>query len=183
MNGLLLTVLAAVPVLLIRIMLARNLPKPQMPLWVRIVLLAVFLFGSFLTFSSTNQLVELLKRSYWRVADATVISSKVVEAGSVRPQVSYSYEAEGQPYVDSSYLQSPGFGNRARQYDVAAKLSRQYEAGRKISIYYDPNDAAHSVIITAPSWDSYVRVGVGLTILMVSLFFGLLPRPKKNEND
>ena len=181
MNGLLLTALAAVLILLIRIIAAKNLPKPQLPLWARIVLLTVFLFGSLLTFYSTNQLVEKLKRNYWTVAEATVISSKVVETGSVRPQVSYSYEVEGVSYVDSSYLQAPGFGNRARQYDVAVKLSKQYEAGRKISIHYDPGNAGRSVILSTPSWDSYVRVGVGLTILMVSLFFGSLPRPGKTK--
>lgn len=146
---------------------------PEQKFTMKSVLLFLFLFlsGSIIIVYSSSELIEANKRKTWDTAVARVLESSVVETGSIRPLVKYTYKIESKTFVDSSYLHAPGFGNRARQYDVAMKLSRKYPKGRLISVYYNPQDNAESVIILTPLWDTYVRIGAGGVLLIISLIY------------
>ena len=137
-----------------------------------------------MTVYSSSELIKEYKRKTWDTAIATVLESSVVETGSMRPMVKYSYQVGNKTYVGSSGLQAPGFGNKARQYDVAMKLSRKYPKGRLISVHYNPLNNAESVIIITPHWDTFTRIAAGAVLLIISLFylFYSVHRSRKNIN-
>ena len=136
-----------------------------------LIFLILFLSGSIITVYSSSQLIEANKRKTWDTAIATVLESRIVETGSIRPMVKYSYEVGDRTYAGSSGLQAPGFGNKARQYDVAMKLSRKYPKGKLISVYYNPINNSESVIIITPHWDTFTRIAAGVVLLIISLFY------------
>ena len=149
-----------------------------------LIFLILFLSGSIITVYSSSQLIEANKRKTWDTAIATVLESSIVETGSIRPMVKYSYEVGDRTYAGSSGLQAPGFGNKARQYDVAMKLSRKYPKGKLISVYYNPINNSESVIIITPHWDTFTRIAAGVVLLIASLFylFYSVSRSRKNIN-
>ena len=100
----------------------------------------------------------------------------------MRPMVKYSYEVGDKTYKGSSNLQAPGFGNKARQYDVAMKLSRKYPKGKLISVYYNPLNNSESVIIITPHWDTYTRIAAGVVLLIASLFYLFYSVGKRRKN-
>lgn len=160
------------------------IPKQRFTTRSILIFLILFLSGSILTVYSTSELIEANKRKTWDTVIATVLESSVVETGSMRPMVKYSYEVDNKTYVDSSDLQAPGFGNKARQYDVAIKLSRKYPKGKLISVHYNPLNNSESVIIITPHWDTYTRIAAGAVLFIISLFylFYSVRRRRKNIN-
>ena len=162
----------------------KNIPKQRFTAKSILIFLILFLSGSFITVYSSLELIEANKRKTWDIAVATVLESSVVETGSMRPMVKYSYEIGNKTYAGSSNLQAPGFGNKARQYDVAMKLSRKYPKGKIISIHYNPLNNSESVIIITPHWDTYTRIAAGVVLLLISLFylFYSVRRRRKNIN-
>ncbi len=161
-----------------------NIPKQSFTAKSMLIFLTLFLSGSIITVYSSSELIEANKRKSWDTTVATVLESSVVETGSMRPMVKYSYEVENITYVGSSDLQAPGFGNKSRQYDVAMKLSRKYPKGKLISVYYNPLNNSESVIIITPHWDTYTRIAAGVVLLIISLFylFYSVRRRRKNIN-
>lgn len=161
-----------------------NIPKQSFTAKSMLIFLTLFLLGSIITVYSSSELIEANKRKSWDTTVATVLESSVVETGSMRPMVKYSYEVENITYVGSSDLQAPGFGNKSRQYDVAMKLSRKYPKGKLISVYYNPLNNSESVIIITPLWDTYTRIAAGAVLLIISLFYLLysVRRRRKNIN-
>lgn len=161
-----------------------NIPKQSFTAKSMLIFLTLFLLGSIITVYSSSELIEANKRKSWDTTVATVLESSIVETGSMRPMVKYSYEVENITYVGSSDLQAPGFGNKSRQYDVAMKLSRKYPKGKLISVYYNPLNNSESVIIITPLWDTYTRIAAGAVLLIISLFYLLysVRRRRKNIN-
>lgn len=161
-----------------------NISKQSFTAKSMLIFLTLFLLGSIITVYSSSELIEANKRKSWDTTVATVLESSVVETGSMRPMVKYSYEVENITYVGSSDLQAPGFGNKSRQYDVAMKLSRKYPKGKLISVYYNPLNNSESVIIITPLWDTYTRIAAGAVLLIISLFYLLysVRRRRKNIN-
>ena len=147
-----------------------------------LIFLILFLSGSIITVYSSSQLIEANKRKTWDTAIGTVLESSIVETGSIRPMVKYSYEVGDRTYAGSSGLQAPGFGNKARQYDVAMKLSRKYPKGKLISVYYNPLNNSESVIIITPHWDTYTRIAAGVILLIASLFYLFYAFGKRRKN-
>ena len=149
-----------------------------------LIFLILFLSGSILTAYSSRELIKANKRKTWNTAVATVLESSVVETGSMRPMVKYSYKVDDNAYVGSSDLQAPGFGNKARQYDVAMKLSRKYPKGKLISVHYNPLNYSESVIIITPHWDTYTKIAAGAVLIIISLFylFYFVRRRKKYQS-
>lgn len=159
-----------------------NIPKQSFTAKSMLIFLTLFLLGSIITVYSSSELIEANKRKSWDTTVATVLESSVVETGSMRPMVKYSYEVENINYVGSSDLQAPGFGNKSRQYDVAMKLSRKYPKGKLISVYYNPLNNSESVIIITPLWDTYTRIAAGVVLLFISLFYLLYSVRLRRKN-
>ena len=147
-----------------------------------LIFLVLFLSGTVITVYSSSQLIAANKRKTWDIANATVLESSIVETGSMRPMVKYSYEVGNKTYTGSSDLQAPGFGNKARQYDVARKLSRKYPKGKNISIRYNPLNNSESVIIITPHWDTYTRIAAGIVLLSISLFYLIYSVRQRRKN-
>ena len=147
-----------------------------------LIFLILFLSGTVITVYSSSQLIAANKRKTWDITNATVLESSIVETGSMRPMVKYSYEVGDKTYKGSSNLQAPGFGNKARQYDVAMKLSRKYPKDKLISVYYNPLNNSESVIIITPHWDTYTRIAAGAVLLIASLFYLFYSVGKRRKN-
>ena len=160
----------------------KSISKQRFAAWSIVIFLILFLLGTVITVYSSSQLIAANKRKTWDIANGTVLESSIVETGSMRPMVIYSYEVGDKTYTGSSGLQAPGFGNKAKQYEVAMKLSRKYPIGKLISVYYNPLNNSESVIIITPHWDTYTRIAAGVTLLIASLFYLFYSVGKRRKN-
>lgn len=165
--------------LTLRVLAGRFMPRPGRPLWIVILLILTILAGAFLTVNSSASLKKSNARRNWNIAEGRVINSKIEVEGIYMPMVVYAYEVNGRAYVDTTNLQVPGFGNSAKQYQVAQELVNEYPVGKVIQVHYNPDKVTESVLITRPQWNVYGKLGLGVTLFGVGLFFLLLPFPRK----
>ena len=156
------------------------MPRLNRPVWAITVLSLLVLFGVYLTVQSTSKLNELLARQNWSIAEGKIIKSEIIIRGVALPMVIYSFKANGRAYIDTTNLQVPGFGNKAKQYQVAQELVDKYSTGNSITVHYNPDDATESLIIIHPQWNVFGKIGLGVVLFGVALFFLLLPLPIKS---
>ena len=177
MSGWIILVVSLLCVLTLRAMAAKYLPRPQKPYWINLILIVLFVAGGLLTLNSMVNLGRAIHRKDWPVAKGRVMKSEAILVGVIRPMIIYTYEADGRTYVDTTDLQIPGFGNKSKQLEVAQALVQEFPSGREIQVHYDPADYSNSVILTTPPWHIYGKIGLGVTLFTVALFFLVLPRP------
>lgn len=131
-----------------------------------------------MTIKSGSNLSDAWQRKEWPIAPGRIIKAVADTSGTIRPMVFYTYEISGRVYIDSTDLQAPGFGNRAKQYEVAEELVRLYPVGKEIAVHYNLIELPNSVLITDPSWRIYAQLGLGVILFAGALFFLILPRRK-----
>jgi len=178
MLGWTLLIIAFLFVLTLRAIAGNKLPRPNVPVWMPIVLIIVLLLGGYLTVDSSWKLKNALSRKDWPVAKGRVIKSEPIVQGIIRPMVIYAFEVNGRAYVDTSDLQVPGFGNKNKQYEVAHTLVEEYPTGKEVLVHYDSTDFSNSVLIVTPPWNVFGKVSLGVILFSVGLFFLVLPRPR-----
>ena len=135
--------------------------------------------GLYLCYSDSMVLSSHIKRTKFPHTTGIVIKSDIV--GSERayhPEIIYQYTVGSVIYTDSSNLNSPMFGNKRKQYDVAKVTTEEYPVGKKLEVLYNPNDPSDSDLHIAPAWNVYGQIGFGMTLIILSLFGLLLPRKK-----
>lgn len=177
MFGWTLLIIALLFVLTLRGILSKSLPRPNRPTWSMIVLAVLFLAGGVLTIVASKNLAKDSSRKNWPVANGRVVKSEAVVSGLIRPMVIYAYQVDQSAYVDTTDLQVPGFGNKAKQFEVAHTMVLEYPVGKEVQVHYNPDDITNSVLIVTPRWNTYGQIGLGLVIFTVSFFFLILPRP------
>lgn len=178
MMGWILLFVAFLFVVTLRAVAGKFLPHPRIPIWMRLVLFSILISGALLTIHSISNLSDAWQRKEWPITPGRIIKAVADTSGTIRPMVFYTYEISGRAYIDSTDLQAPGFGNRAKQYEVAEELVRLYPVGKEIAVHYDPDESSNSVLITNPSWRIYGQLGLGVILFAGALFFLILPRPK-----
>ena len=120
------------------------------------------------------ELVQALSSSRWSQTEGLVLVSDLQRTRDgdggymYRPEVSYSYQAGGADFVGTR----PKFGARISLSwsGPAARTTRKYPVGSRVTVWYDPADPQESVLetgVTALAWLSlaagsiFLALGIG----------------------
>ncbi len=118
----------------------------------------------------------------WPTVDGRVISSTVRtkqgtsgDRARFYPVVVYEYAIEGEPFRSDRV----SFDTQTMDHASAANIARQYEAGREITVFYNPDTPAESVLDPGASGNSWLGIAVGVVFVVVAgamLIVRLLPQ-------
>jgi hypothetical protein len=135
--------------------------------------LGIFLaIGAGLSFWGWNILQNARASASWPTAQGVILSSEVTlstdadGSDSYSPEVTYRYLA-----LDSSYQNRTikfgenSYGNRRKAQDIAAR----YPVGKSVTVYFDPESPARSVLEPGVSGGSYLVLGIGLFFMVLAL--------------
>ena len=148
--------------------------KPVMTL----VAIVLSLVGIVLSIISWNAVTAEWTTRHWPQTTAVVTSSTVVGQRAFHPDIEYRYTVDDSVYAGVTDLHVPAFGGKRKRFDVAEKEAALYKAGDSIMVHYNPQNPSESLIHIGPTYDSYLQLALGLTLLMGGVF--LLPLiPKK----
>lgn len=97
----------------------------------------------------------------WPTAEARIISSQIAGVRAFHPDIKYEYQVQGVTYVDSTDMKMPEFENKRSRHTTAEKIVGQYSAGTVMTIHYDPENPAVSIVRTSASYSAYLILTVG----------------------
>ncbi len=132
--------------------------------------LVIAAFGVVLAVIEIDSVIEWQRITAWPTVDGVVIESAVAGQRAIHPRVVYEYAVAGVTYVSESDLQAPMFGGKRKKYDVAKELVAEYPVGRAVTVHYDPDSAACSVLIAEVPWNVYGKLGLGITLCLLGTY-------------
>lgn len=135
--------------------------------------------GMFLTVTQSLVLQEHIESSSNPTVKGIVIKSEIAgNEQAYRPEITYEYTIDSITYTITTSLNSPMFGNKRKQYDVARVTTNEYRVGRELDVLYDPTNPSEGSLPIALAWNVYGQIGFGAFLIMLSLFGLLMPRKK-----
>ena len=127
-------------------------------------------FGVYLLWTGTAQIVNSIRSRTWPSAPGEVLSSRVEVSPSYQQssstsrnrahytaKVRYAYMVNGRRFTNDVITwrdQSTG-GSEAEQ------LVGRYPAGRKVSVFYDPDNPTTAVLEQRFAWSAFLRLAFG----------------------
>ena len=135
--------------------------------------LGIFLFiGIGLTYWGWNILQNARASASWPTADGVITKSIVTQStdsdgvDSYSPEVTYSYKVNNTKYFNNTIkFGENSYGNRRK----AAEIAGNYNIGRKVTVYYDPEKPDRSVLEPGVSAGSYIVIGIGVFFILITL--------------
>ena len=138
--------------------------------------LAAFIFlvvGAGLSFWGWNILQNAKASTSWPTAQGQIIKSEVTRSrdgeghDSYSPEVTYTYLAKKRAY--KSYAIKFG-ENSYDNKSMSEKIAAAYPVGKKVSVYYNPEDPDNSVLEQGVTIGSYIVLGIGVLFVAIGLF-------------
>jgi hypothetical protein len=112
------------------------------------------------------------KSAAWPSVDGKIVSSKVEKArkgNRVELNVEYGYLVKGEAFKGSRIMWGLGWTNDRELID---KLSAYCVSGATVSVYYDPDDPARSVLFKGVCFNSnFDMAGIVITVALAISFF------------
>lgn len=102
-----------------------------------------------------------------------VLSSEVIGRHAYRPQIVYTYSIDGENYVDTVILETPGFGGKLNRLEVAESTIHEYRAGSQVVVYYNPNRPSDSHLFTGVDYGSILQIGFGSLLVIGSIIVNI----------
>ncbi len=135
--------------------------------------------GSYLIiFQSTVLLTHIESMEFPSVVGVVVKSEIVGSERAFRPSVTYEYQIDSVKYSKTTSMQSPMFGNKRKQHDVARVTTELYHVGKEVEVLYNPDDPSEANLPHSLAWNVYGQIGFGAVLLMISIVGLLFPRKK-----
>lgn len=176
-NGFIITACALLAGFLLGLLLPRFFDVPRIPDWLRWGFVVILLIGGWLTISQSIHLKSYEQYKEWGIIQGKVTTAKVSDnASAYRPLISYVYLVDGERYTGSSDMDVPGFGDKARMYNVADETVKQYAPGSIVPVYYNPTNPSESRLRVTPTWDVFAQIGFGGFLVICAAFGALLPK-------
>ncbi len=174
-------IVVAIPIILtlvVRFLIVRNKAYKINNL-LFVVCLILLPIGMFMTVTQTNELSQHLDRQSYPFVNGIVVQSEIVgNEDAYRPEVTYKYIVDTVTYSITTTLNSPMFGNKRKQYDVANVTTQEYPVGRQLKVLYDPANPSDGSLPIALAWNVYGQIGFGAFLIALGLFGLLMPRKK-----
>ncbi len=144
-----------------------------------IICAVVLPIGTYLVIIQTNVLQDYLDSLYRPTSTGIVIKSQIVgDENAFRPEITYEYTIDSITYNKTTFLKTPMFGNKRKQYDVAKVTTEEHPIGKELVVYYDPDNPDNAHLPHALAWNVYGQIGFGAFLISISLFGLLMPRKK-----
>ncbi len=167
------TILAVALIVRAVIALARKQSARQVVVAATTALLVCSAAIGYFAFSHLSQLRAMRD---WPTVAGTVIESRIVGEKAIVPYVVYSYDVNSAPFLGTSDLGTPAFGNKSKRLNEAETLLAEYPVGKQVVVHYDAIDPKQSYIVSAVPWNAYAQAGIwmflALTATVVFLMFG-----------
>ena len=143
------------------------------------ICLIVLPFSVYLSITQIHKITDHVSKLSRPFVTGTIIKSEIVgNEKAYHPEITYQYTVDSVTYTKSSNINSPMFGNKRKQYDVAEVTTEEYPVGKTLEILYNPSNPADSDLHIALPWNVYGQLGFGVTLIILSFFGLLLPRKK-----
>jgi hypothetical protein len=139
------------------------------PRWLLLPAAVLLVVGVGLILAGWGILEDYADYRDWPAVSGTVVHSEVVGKRAARPNVVYEYTVDGVLYRDSSALNPPSFGGRTSRRGVAEEIASQYPDGRAVTIHYQPDKPANSLLRVYAPWSAYGKLGAGGLVFFLSV--------------
>jgi hypothetical protein len=154
---------------IILVLLYQKNIRLQLSVLLTVILFTGIIMGLGLMYWQNTIIIEARSRLSWPTTEAIIIDSKVVGYRAYRPDITYEYTVDGQPYQGQTNLKTPGFGARRSRRDTAQRIIGEYKTETRTTVYYDPDNPAISFIRPGPEWSDYMKFAVGNILFIISL--------------
>jgi hypothetical protein len=141
------------------------------PLWGWSIIGILGAVGLLLVLTQSAELHERSERKTWSTVQGKTDSTVIVGKRGFLPIVAYTYSVEGKIYNASAELYSPQFGGKNMRKETSERVAGGYEAGKDITVYYNPQEPSRSCLETNLRWDMFIRLGVGLLVYVGAFAF------------
>jgi len=131
-------------------------------------------FGVWALMDGTERAIEGIKAKSWPVAPGRILlarydqwrTKKGVRIAGLCVDIQYIYQV-GDVIYDGTRVNTGWrcFGNQ----DHLEALLRRYPSGKKVEVYYNPEDPTQSLLEPGVEWTSFFLWGIGLISLSAGL--------------
>lgn len=138
----------------------------------------LFIFGSVLTLAGLKLIHNARESLYWPKTEG-VITQSFMDWDRHRQQyanIRYSFIVNGEKIT--------GFQISAKDTNISdEELLKKYPVGKKVIVYYDPENPENSLLEPGYSWQSYQAFVLGIIFLLIAKGVALQykEKPQKNE--
>ncbi len=175
------TILAVALIVRAVIALARRQSARQIVVAATTALLVCSAGIGYFAFAHLSQLRDMRD---WPTVAGTVIESRIVGEKAIVPYVVYSYDVNSAPFLGTSDLGTPAFGNKSKRLNEAETLLAEYPVGKQVVVHYDAIDPKQSYIVSAVPWNAYAQAGIwmflALSAAVVFFIFGFRKKVSLN---
>ncbi len=153
----------------------------KVPVWLKLLGVAVAMVAVYAALIKFHDLEAYLARRHWPVTQGTIVSSAIAGDQAPHPVIGFQYTVGDSTYVDTTYLNTPGFGNQSRHMEVAEAWLHEYPTGRLVNVSYDSSNPRHGFISLTPPWTDYFIPGLGVFCATLAGFLLACPRSRKSR--
>ena len=140
----------------------------------------IFVIGGGITAGCIYLAIEEEKTTKWPTVKGTVLEMKMEtekKGGKTwyRNKVKYEYTVEGKPYV-GTHMGTSGDSFTRDQAKVQKNL-KSYPKGKKVDVFYNPDDASDARLSTSEAFLFYALAtftGIGTLIVMIGMAWQML---------
>jgi hypothetical protein len=169
-----LVILTAADLLLIRIIRK----TPAVIPFLRILFFSLLLLGIGLIFWQGERISTSLQKRQWPTIIAEITKSNVVGTRAFHPVITYQFNINNNIYRNNTNLSTPGFGGKRSRHDTAETIIKEFPQGKKVKIYYNPQNPQESYMRIGPYWSDFVQFSFGLFLYSMSFFFILVRKSR-----
>ncbi|MGD9489893.1 MAG: DUF3592 domain-containing protein [Calditrichaceae bacterium] len=130
----------------------------------------LFLFcGVLLLNLEDHEYNKIQQYRLWNIVNGKILETKITGERAIRPQVTYSYLIDGVVHVDSTNLDTPGFGGRNNRRQTATNILKNYPVGSMIPVHVSPLHPEESKININVPWNVFGIMGFGGFLYILGL--------------
>ena len=133
----------------------------------KLIIILASLAGLALALFATNNSVNAYKTKSWPTAQGTVITSEVARSSRYVPHVVYTYDIDTNAY-SSEKIRLKDMAQYKKQED-AAKQADRYPVNAKVTVYYNPTNAAEAILEPGIKGEHVFMFLIGLVIFLAPL--------------
>lgn len=142
------------------------------------LLIFLFIFGSVLTLTGLK-LIHNARESLYCPETEGVITESFMDWDRHKKQyatIGYSFIVKGEKKI--------GFQISAKDTNISnEELLTKYPVGKKVEVYYDPDNPENSLLEPGYSWQRYQAFVLGILFLLVAMGVALLYQEKPQHNE
>lgn len=146
-----------------------------------IIAVVLLVCGGLLLNTTASRFERYSVMSHWPETQAVVTASGVIGDRAFRPNVVFTYQVDGTPYVDSSDLAMPSFGGRNNRREAADTMASMYPVGAAVTIHYDPDNPSDAKMKVSPPFSVYMQLSVGIILIALGFLAGMVSVRLKAE--